>query len=237
MHRAFFVFLQIACFAFLARTSTGLPNGHGSFRVISIRQDSDIPTQCQSICDPVVSPLEDGTCTATPSVCCTNTFIQNLAGCFECVGNLSGTTNYSVPQTTVDAIFEECALEGINITDPTLPGQNSHRTLSGLPTSSTAHVSGSGSSSSHASSSSSSVTTTTPHQSTVTAVSFTPTPSNQVTVTSLLSSTTPAVASPSSPVSTSATTGSSNGGSPALACSWTVIMGLIGSSWALGLML
>ncbi|KIK55384.1 hypothetical protein GYMLUDRAFT_843745 [Collybiopsis luxurians FD-317 M1] len=218
MHRALFVFLQVACFAFLGRIVTGHPSGHGSFRVIGIRQSSDIPTQCQSSCDPVLPPLENESC--TPSVCCNNPFIQNLTSCFECVGNLSGTTNYSAPQATVDAIFEACAAVGINVSDPTLPGQNSHRSLSGLPTSSTA---GSGGSSTPASSSL--------HQSTITAITFTSPISlpSQNTITALSTST---GASPGSPASTSA---GSNSGSLGRAWDWTVIIGSVGASWALGL--
>ncbi|KAF5390421.1 hypothetical protein D9757_005233 [Collybiopsis confluens] len=233
MHRAL-VLASVAC---LAAVVSCLPSGHGSFRVVSVRQDnSNIPSQCQSVCDPVIDPIDADTC--TPSACCNNKFVGNLASCFECVGNLTGTSDYTMSQTIVDgkshlkSKFEKsvktslvilvefvssCALEGFNISDPTLPGQSSSRSLSSLPTSSAPHASGSGSSSS------------TMHQSTVTAITFSSIPFPQTTVTSLPTTISSNPASTSA--STSATGGNSNAnGSPqALGWSRTMICGFIGA--------
>ncbi|KIK55382.1 hypothetical protein GYMLUDRAFT_47937 [Collybiopsis luxurians FD-317 M1] len=199
MHRAFSVFLQIACFLFFARISAGLNSDHGPFRMISARQDlSDVPAQCQSTCNQSLGALlQGGPCFANQTVCCTNTFVQNLANCYECVENLSGTPDDTLPQSSVNETIAQCALVGINITEPTF------------------NPSFSGSSSSD--------------QSTATAV----TPLTQGTLTDVPSSTTPVGANTSSPVSTSA---SSNGGFPGRTWSWAAITGLIGASWALGLM-
>ncbi|KAJ3842603.1 hypothetical protein F5878DRAFT_377614 [Lentinula raphanica] len=165
--------------------------------LIPRQTDGDIPTQCQSICDPVISLIDTG---CTIQACCTNTFIQNLTSCYECVGNLSQTTNYSIPQSTIDGVVEDCASVGLNITDPTLPGQNASRTLSSLHGSSTPVVN-------QTTITALSLTTSTFTQSTITSVNLTtPTSSSQNAPTSSSES------SSTSPIGT--TSPSTSGGEP-----------------------
>ncbi|KAF9076695.1 hypothetical protein BDP27DRAFT_1313754 [Rhodocollybia butyracea] len=169
---------------------------HELLQALSARQIV-VPPQCDSECL-VISMLAG----CAPQECCTDMVVRNLTQCFECVGNASGTTNYSSPQSTIDALFLDCAEEGLNITDPTLPGQNPNRTLSALP--------------STISSDSSSL-----HQSTVTALSL---PFSQITITALSTSST---ASSTSPASTSAVSGSISSNSALFGWNWLTVIGSV----------
>ncbi|KAE9399125.1 hypothetical protein BT96DRAFT_1019732 [Gymnopus androsaceus JB14] len=176
-------------------------------------KQSSLPTQCQSICNPVVTIL-NGNCTPLQE-CCTDAFIGNLTACYECVGNATSVSNYSVPQTSLDQLAVECAEEGLTIDDPTLPGQNPNRTVSGLPTSS----------GSAAGSSTSSFL-----QSTITS-GFTAPTFTQSTVTALTSATSPSATSPTASTTPSSGNSSSSGASNR-DWSWKLIAGSICAAWA-----
>ncbi|KAJ3996891.1 hypothetical protein F5050DRAFT_1756133 [Lentinula boryana] len=205
-------FSQLCCLALSAQLVICMQSRGTSTRgFLNPRQtDSNIPTQCQSICDPVVSLIDTG---CTVQGCCTNTFIRNLTSCFECAGNITQTTNYSIPQSTIDELVEDCASGGFNITDPTLPGQNPNRTLS-LASSFT-----------HGS-----VTASSFLQSTITSVSFAPT-FTQNTVTSISSSTPPLGTSSAS--SASGTVTANSGALPHSGCRWLAMIGSLCVAWAL----
>ncbi|KAJ3887304.1 hypothetical protein GG344DRAFT_55930 [Lentinula edodes] len=208
LNRTFFLFCGLASFAQIA---TGLPKG-GPLEPLNSRQtDPNIPTQCQSICDPIVSLIDTG---CTPQECCTNAFVGNLTICFECVGNITQTTNYSLPQSDIDGTFlVQCASEGLNITDTTLPGQNPNRTLTTLAPSST-----------HVSSSSSF------HQSTITTISLATPTFTQNTITSLSSLST----SSSVPTSSTTSVSASTSGAPTrYGFCWIVTIWSLCVTWAL----
>ncbi|KAJ3930676.1 MAG: hypothetical protein NXY57DRAFT_1010939 [Lentinula lateritia] len=208
LNRTFFLFCGLASFGHIA---TGLPKD-GPLELLNSRQtDPNIPTQCQSICDPIVSLIDTG---CTPQECCTNVFVGNLTDCFECVGNITQTTNYSLPQSDIDGLVEDCASEGLNITDPTLPGQNPNRTLTTLVPSSTPNVSSSSSF----------------HQSTITTISLATPTFTQNTITSLSSLST----SSSVPTSSTTSVSASTSGAPTrYGFCWIVTICSLCVTWAL----
>lgn len=114
----------------------------------------------------------------------------------------------------MQGLVEDCASEGLNITDPTLPGQNPNRTLTTLVPSSTPNVSSSSSF----------------HQSTITTISLATPTFTQNTITSLSSLST----SSSVPTSSTTSVSASTSGAPTrYGFCWIVTICSLCVTWAL----
>jgi hypothetical protein len=79
----------------------------------------NLPQECQSTCNPVLTAINNVRLLAhrstaddddvhnlmqvcTPSQCCTSSFEQQLFNCFTCLVNVTGSSNYTTGQNTVD---------------------------------------------------------------------------------------------------------------------------------------
>ncbi|KAJ8592667.1 hypothetical protein M405DRAFT_812386 [Rhizopogon salebrosus TDB-379] len=91
------------------------------------RQNTGIPSQCTSTCDPINNEVNAG-CPVT--ACCTQSFETGYYNCFMCVGNADNATDYSGAQTDLDNLYVACADLGYPLQELTFPGQNPSRTLS-----------------------------------------------------------------------------------------------------------
>jgi len=98
-----------------------------------------VPPQCESLCNPINALAAN----CTLSQCCLATFDTGYFNCFVCVGTAANVTDYSVPQSIVDKLYDQCAIAGYQLPVLTFPGQNSTRPLSSvvLPSSSLTIVS------------------------------------------------------------------------------------------------
>ncbi|EDR05008.1 uncharacterized protein LACBIDRAFT_294917 [Laccaria bicolor S238N-H82] len=82
-----------------------------------------VPSQCESVCDPVNTVLESG---CTPSQCyCTTSFESGIYDCFVCVGTATNTTDYTQEQQELDTIVQLCAANGVTLPELTFPGSSS----------------------------------------------------------------------------------------------------------------
>ncbi|KAG6332736.1 hypothetical protein ID866_6352 [Astraeus odoratus] len=85
------------------------------------RQSGEVPANCTSTCDPVVSATNAG-CPITQ--CCTNDFITAYYSCFACIGTATNTSDFSIPQAALDDIWVACEEGGYTVDPPpTFPGQ------------------------------------------------------------------------------------------------------------------
>ncbi|KAK0206045.1 hypothetical protein DFS33DRAFT_552844 [Desarmillaria ectypa] len=91
------------------------------------RQNSNIPSQCQTPCS-AASALINANC--SPAQCCTTDFENNYVTCVECIGSVANVMDYSQYQIVVDEFVIQCSINGIAIPKVTLPGQNENRPLS-----------------------------------------------------------------------------------------------------------
>ncbi|KAF8883396.1 hypothetical protein BD779DRAFT_1472482 [Infundibulicybe gibba] len=123
----------VATFGYLSLIQAVLlPQDHDfprSLHRLSIRQQPpNVPDQCKSNCDPVNTMIAND---CTPAQCCTDTFEREYGNCLRCVGEASNVTDYTVPQQTIDLLFEKCEAMGFMIPKPSaLPGQDPNRQLS-----------------------------------------------------------------------------------------------------------
>ncbi|KAF8803933.1 hypothetical protein BYT27DRAFT_7109025 [Phlegmacium glaucopus] len=89
------------------------------------------PPECESTCNPVNSILTSAN-TCTPSQCCSASFENSYFNCFVCVATTVNLTDYSVPQSLIDTLYDLCASLGIQLPVLTFPGQNASRPLSSV---------------------------------------------------------------------------------------------------------
>ncbi|KAJ7666523.1 hypothetical protein B0H17DRAFT_1089568 [Mycena rosella] len=96
------------------------------------QSDIDVPPQCTSTCDPVISILEGQSC--APSLCCTTLFQHDYFLCLNCTGTAENATtaDFAMAQSLVDALTVVCSKAGFPLPELTFPGQNPNRTLSTL---------------------------------------------------------------------------------------------------------
>ncbi|KAK0242242.1 hypothetical protein EDD85DRAFT_946385 [Armillaria nabsnona] len=90
------------------------------------RQISGIPSQCQTPCS-AANALISANCTQPQ--CCTSGFENDYVSCENCIGSAENSTDYSLPQRTVDELVVLCSLGGIVIPKVTFPGQDPNRQL------------------------------------------------------------------------------------------------------------
>jgi len=140
------------------------------------------PPQCATICNPVTNAITSiSTSSCSPSVCCTDSFETSFFNCFTCVYAAANLTDFTEIQSTLDELYNTCAINGTKIPELTFPGQNPNRPLSSvvspISTATTSSTSESITQSTFSPSTSSTPATTTPSQSTVTNVN-TPTPTS-----------------------------------------------------------
>jgi hypothetical protein len=81
------------------------------------RQNTGIPSQCTSTCDPINNEVNAVGCTpglayvdvliivqgCPVTACCTQSFETGYYNCFMCVGNADNATDYSQAQTDLDS--------------------------------------------------------------------------------------------------------------------------------------
>jgi len=102
------------------------------YHPLDARQLGPVPTQCDSICNPVTASL-GANCTAVQ--CCTDSFEEQVFQCFTCLEDGLGETNFTQPQSTIDAFYNACTALGFSLPILTFPGQSVNRPLSSLLTS------------------------------------------------------------------------------------------------------
>ncbi|KAJ6567380.1 hypothetical protein DFH09DRAFT_918771 [Mycena vulgaris] len=122
-----------------ARTVASIPwpAGNRSLRLglaLVSRQSSisDVPPQCASSCDPIITILELPSC--APEQCCAGSFQLGYFNCLKCVGLAFNVTaaGFVQPQTLIDGALISCSKEGFPLPELTFPGQNPNRTLATL---------------------------------------------------------------------------------------------------------
>ncbi|KAJ7762745.1 hypothetical protein DFH07DRAFT_813325 [Mycena maculata] len=109
-----------------AQTVTGVPNTLRRVQGLHSRS-LVVPAACQGICSPFAPFLAGAACPVTE--CCTTIFEAGYFECFECVGNSTHATDYSIAQEYVDVITTSCLTEGFTLPELTFPGQKSDRAL------------------------------------------------------------------------------------------------------------
>ncbi|KAF8803932.1 hypothetical protein BYT27DRAFT_7195282 [Phlegmacium glaucopus] len=110
-----------------AWASTG-PASVNAFQRRQTTGSNQVPSQCESTCNPVISFITSGNC--IPSQCCVASFETSYFDCFMCLSVLENLTNYTTPQSFVDEFYDACVSQGFQLPILTYPGQNSNRTLS-----------------------------------------------------------------------------------------------------------
>ncbi|KAK7051393.1 hypothetical protein VNI00_004893 [Paramarasmius palmivorus] len=105
------------------------------------RQDTQVPLECQSVCDPVLPLITNGGQNPTPALCpnstvagcCNVTFERAMGTCYQCLGQSIGESNYTLPQQNIDTLVNACVPLGFTMEKLTLPGQDAHRPLITAP--------------------------------------------------------------------------------------------------------
>ncbi|KJA14251.1 hypothetical protein HYPSUDRAFT_208878 [Hypholoma sublateritium FD-334 SS-4] len=84
------------------------------------------PTQCATPCNAIESMISNG---CQISTCCLTSFVTNYFNCFECLGQVDNTTDYTTQQNTINEIEQSCALAGVSLPPVTFPGQSPDSTI------------------------------------------------------------------------------------------------------------
>ncbi|KAF8841293.1 hypothetical protein BDN67DRAFT_1010723 [Paxillus ammoniavirescens] len=87
-----------------------------------------VPSQCTTTCAPVTNEISAGCPTAA---CCTPTFEAAYYNCLECVGTAVNTTDYTLAQDDLNALYMSCVDMGYDLPQLALPGQPASGSSSG----------------------------------------------------------------------------------------------------------